>query len=627
MFAQTGDAVGKHRPKRGRRGAHGPRNQQRPDQRPIEAVRAGRDEGERAGEAGDEVEHERAELVGVGHQAEQIDAGGDAEDGGHVDGQLLGADGTGGGIGVLQPLVGGFGAIQTLAQGLDVQAELHVLDAAGGLQPVQAGDLGDQVHDPILASHQLAQPGRRSALMLFPIRVREHGRSGDHGGAQDIDPRRQRHVEGRMDVGVPAPDHGVGELQLPHEAGARLEMLMPRDVRQRVVRAAHGTLEEDHAQRGLEDLLMIRVPVQGLAELGDGGVSVAHDVAVDLFPRDPLGGLEMDGGDAETAVQIALVGFERGHDHLRPGRAVLIDFEDGENEPEHVVDEVVQQRAVAVIDLDERVRGGRHRAVGEVEEVEIHALFGAERIGPRVEILVDPCLLEKGQHGREGRGRLKGAKGRHGGIAARGDVVDVHLPFRLDVDFVGGGPGLIGGGGVVRRRLRVQRVGIERVVDVRRGEVISHGILGIHRRRAGVGGDVGVGGGCGQGVRQAGGGLGAGGSHLGGFLGQLGALDDVLDRLLLLLALVIVAPPHRPLVLALEPQMLAGLALALPFVTLLSSQPTCEAAYDDPRVLVGCGDGLGFADVARDSPDRDLRCILVVVLVAGEDLGAAMAVD
>ena len=90
--------------------------------------------------------------------------------------------------------------------------------------------------------------------------------------------------------------------------------------------------------------------------------------------------------------------------------------------------------------------------------------------------------------------------------------------------------------------------------------------------------------------------------------------------LLLLLSLVVVAPPHRSLVLAFQAQMPTCLTLALAFVTLLSSKPASEAAY--------------WSQPSRTSsttcnaclPDRDLLCILVPLGFGSDDFGAAIAV-
>lgn len=64
----------------------------------------------------------------------------------------------------------------------------------------------------------------------------------------------------------------------------------------------------------------------------------------------------------------------------------------------------------------------------------------------------------------------------------------------------------------------------------------------------------------------------------GGLLGQLRALDDIFDVLLLPPSLIVVAPPHWSLVLAGQAEMLAGLAFRFPLIALLSSQSACEAA-------------------------------------------------
>lgn len=63
-------------------------------------------------------------------------------------------------------------------------------------------------------------------------------------------------------------------------------------------------------------------------------------------------------------------------------------------------------------------------------------------------------------------------------------------------------------------------------------------------------------------------------------LGDFSALYYVLDVLLLLLPLIVVGPPRRSFVLALQPQVLACFTLTLAFVTLLSSKAACEATYN-----------------------------------------------
>jgi len=60
-------------------------------------------------------------------------------------------------------------------------------------------------------------------------------------------------------------------------------------------------------------------------------------------------------------------------------------------------------------------------------------------------------------------------------------------------------------------------------------------------------------------------------------LGELRPLDDGLDVFLLILPVLIIAPPHWSLVFAVETQVFASLAGGLAFIALLSSQSTCEA--------------------------------------------------
>lgn len=54
-------------------------------------------------------------------------------------------------------------------------------------------------------------------------------------------------------------------------------------------------------------------------------------------------------------------------------------------------------------------------------------------------------------------------------------------------------------------------------------------------------------------------------------LGEFRSLDNVLDHFLLLPPLLIVAPPHRSLVLAFKSKVSASLASGFSFIALLSS--------------------------------------------------------
>ena len=401
-------------------------------------------------------------------------------------------------------------------------------------------------------------------------------------------------------------------------------MLVPGDVGQAVVGPADGAGQADHGQRGLEDVRVVRVAVQRLAQLGHGGVAVAHDGAVQLLDRrrgGPAGGLQVDGGGAEAGVQVRLVALERGEHHLGAHRAVPVALEHGEDEAQHVVDEVLEQGPVAVLDLDRRLllllllRGRRRRRRAEVEDV--HAERGiVVLLGQRVEDVLARGRREQvlghpvgggGQRAEAAGGRgLEGAEGADGRVAAQRHVVDEHLALGLDVDGVGrglageGGVGEmvgVGEGGVVVGEVRLERRRVERgvvVVEVEggleRGAEVEVGarVLGRGARAAGR---VRVRGRRGQRVREGGqrrrgrpaeagvvvrvhaGVVGVGDVrvrvHVLGLLGELGVLDGVLDLVLLQLALLVVAPPQRPLVLAGQAQVLARATAWLALVALL----------------------------------------------------------
>jgi hypothetical protein len=87
------------------------------------------------------------------------------------------------------------------------------------------------------------------------------------------------------------------------------KVLMPWDIWERIVGTSNRALEEDHTKRSFKDLRVVSVLAKRLAELRNGGKAVAYDIAVDLFALYPLGGLEMQCGNAQAAVKIGLVGF------------------------------------------------------------------------------------------------------------------------------------------------------------------------------------------------------------------------------------------------------------------------------------------------------------------------------
>jgi hypothetical protein len=103
------------------------------------------------------------------------------------------------------------------------------------------------------------------------------------------------------------------------------------------------------------------------------------------------------------------------------------------------------------------------------------------------------------------------------------------------------------------------------------------------------------------------------------FLGQFGFLDDCFDVLLLLSSLLIVTPPNRPFVLAIETEMSAGLAFRPRLVALLSAETACEATWAPSEARPG-GSDRGYI------PERERRCIFDDAFV-GDDLGAMALSD
>lgn len=111
-------------------------------------------------------------------------------------------------------------------------------------------------------------------------------------------------------------------------------------------------------------------------------------------------------------------------------------------------------------------------------------------------------------------------------------------------------------------------------------------------------------------------GVGAHGDTLCGLLIELCALDDVFDELLLAASLLVVTPPHWPLVLALEAEVFAGATRGLSLIALLPSQATCEApctatiSYTpERRIPAKCWRG-------KHLPVLERRCILAACAFA-----------
>jgi len=301
--AQLPDALGEERPEGRARRAHGAADKVHPDHAPVEPVRPAGDELQDLGELRHQADAAGLAGAEARDQAAEVDARGEAEGGRDVLAQLLRAQRAVHAERDLRPRLAHLGQPDLVAEAVHELADLDVVHAVE-LQRLEAGDLGDEVHDAVFAAHELAQADGAvgGAQVLLAVGVREGRGAALDRGAEDVDPACERHVEWRLVALLVHLGDDSGKLQLLHQRDGRLEVLVPWDIWERVVEAANGALEEYHAEGGLEDLLMLFVAVEGAAELGDGGVAVAHDVIVDLIVLDIHRSLVMLSRDAKAAV-------------------------------------------------------------------------------------------------------------------------------------------------------------------------------------------------------------------------------------------------------------------------------------------------------------------------------------
>jgi len=129
--------------------------------------------------------------------------------------------------------------------------------------------------------------------VLLAVGVGEGWGAALDRGSEDVDPGCEGHVEwGRVGLVRHLRDD-AGKFEFLDEGDGSLEVLMPWDVGKGVIETADGALEEDHAQRGFEDLLVIFVTIESFAKLGNCRISVAHDVVVVLLVLEIHGCLQM----------------------------------------------------------------------------------------------------------------------------------------------------------------------------------------------------------------------------------------------------------------------------------------------------------------------------------------------
>lgn len=216
-------------------------------------------------------------------------------------------------------------------------------------------------------------------------------------------------------------------------------MVEPGDVGEIVIGRADRALEQDHGERGIEDLFVLGILAQRLAEPGDRFVAMPHNVVVDLLANQPLCRLEVDSSDAETAMEVTLVGLQSTQYHLVARMPVLIEVQDGEDQARDIANEVVEEVLILVAHVDagldcrSRLRDGRvnRRRINRAHAVNV------TRTGRWDKILVGEQVVprERGQRSVEVR-RRKHAECRDGGVMPHRHIVHEGMALGLDINFV-----------------------------------------------------------------------------------------------------------------------------------------------------------------------------------------------
>lgn len=541
--------------------AHGAADEVDPDQAAVKARGTRGDALEDAGQLVQKVHRRRLAGAEAGNQAAEVNASRQAESAGDVLGQLLGRQRAVLGVWGARSFLVDLGHADLLAQRRHVLAKHKVVHAAG-LERFEACNLRDEVHDAVVAAHELAKP-KVGVLrqVLLAVGVSKHRRGALHGRAENVNPRSQRHVEGGLNSWRSRLSDDARQVELLHEADGSLEVLVPRDIKKGIARAADEGREKDEAEGSLEDLLVVFIVLQSLAQAPDGSVAVAHDVLVHRTVGVVVLHLEVLGGNAQAAVQVDAVGLEGGEDKVAANRTVLVGPEDREDVGHNSLDEVIQQALVILLKLDANLARILGRAVGKVKEVDVERLLSKGLLAVLVELLGPRAWERTIRQNSAGGGRgLEGAEGGDVRLAQGGHVVDKHLALRLDIH-------LVRGVSIVHELWRhVRAVGREfagGAVEVEGGgvRINGHGAVAAVR----------VSGRSRLGVRQVRRRAGRALQSVCSLFRELLALDNVLDLFLLVAASFVVCPPHRSLVFALEPERLAGGAEPVELIALLSS--------------------------------------------------------
>lgn len=194
------------------------------------------------------------------------------------------------------------------------------------------------------------------------------------------------------------------------QAGGCGEVLVPWDIWEDILHTTDRALEEDHPEGCLEDLRVVDIQAESLAELRDGSVSMANNIIVNLLAHDTFCGLHVCCSDAQTAVKVCFVGLQRRKDDISSRGSMLIGVQDREDELRHFIEEVVQKVHVAVVNVNDSLVAGCERAVRKVEEVKINGFFGKLLRSAFVEFLLYPTVGRQHWQAIVQRRRLIGTK-------------------------------------------------------------------------------------------------------------------------------------------------------------------------------------------------------------------------
>lgn len=210
-----------------------------PHQRALEVlVRAG-DELESAGKTVEELDHLRLVLIEARHEGAEVDAGSKTEAGGDGGGDRPRIHRT---VGVAKRLVC-FRHIDLVRKGFDVLTQVDIGEKMLVSEVLEADNLGDEIHHSVIAAHEFAETGGLRGEVFFTVCVGETGGAAEHGGAEDVNPGGEGHVEGWGALwGDGEGVEVAGEVEFVDEGDGGLEVLVPGDVGEVVVDGTDSAL-------------------------------------------------------------------------------------------------------------------------------------------------------------------------------------------------------------------------------------------------------------------------------------------------------------------------------------------------------------------------------------------------